>query len=85
MKAVYFYTPACGTCAIAKSYLNIIKEIPEMPYVAEKDINLVPEAAEKWKIESVPCLILLKNDDMIDKLYAFESVTKVYNFLRGDQ
>ncbi|SDN35986.1 thioredoxin family protein [Alkalicoccus daliensis] len=83
--AIYFYTPACGTCALAKSYLTVLKEVPEMPEVLEQDINYLPEAAEKWRIESVPCLIKLENGVITNKLYAFENVTKVYKFLRGDE
>lgn len=82
---VYFYTPSCGTCAIAKSYLDIVKEIPEVPLILEQDINYAVSYAAEWKIESVPCLVKVKNGNVIEKLYAFEHVAKLYNFIRGDK
>lgn len=82
---IYLYTPVCGTCAVAKSYLDIVREIPGTPPITEKDINLAPSLAVEWEIESVPCLVKLKNGIVIEKLYAFEHVAKTYNFIRGDE
>jgi thioredoxin 1 len=82
---VYFYTPMCGTCALAETYLDIAAEMDSVPPVLKVDINFSPQTAEKWKIESVPCLVLIDNNRLEKKMYAFENVLKIYNFARGER
>lgn len=82
---VYFYTPMCGTCALAETYLDIAAEMESVPPVLKVDINFSPQTAEKWKIESVPCLVLIDNNRLEKKMYAFENVLKIYNFARGER
>lgn len=80
--ALYFYTPMCGTCEVASKMLNILKiSFPSLK-VGKMDINYVQELAFEYKIESVPCLIVAKQGEMTEKVYAFESVTKLYELLK---
>lgn len=82
--ALYFYTPMCGTCEVASKMLNILKiSIPSLQ-IGKMDINYVQELAIDYKIESVPCLIIAKNGEITDKVYAFESVTKLYELLKNN-
>ncbi|PTL40275.1 thioredoxin family protein [Alkalicoccus saliphilus] len=82
---VYFHTPMCGTCALAETYLDIASEMDSVPPLLKVDINFSPQTAEKWKIESVPCLVLIDNNRLEQKMYAFENVLKIYNFARGER
>ncbi|KYC67556.1 thioredoxin [Bacillus coagulans] len=79
--ALYFYTPLCGTCQLAGRMLEIAEQaVPRFPY-AKANLNYVPQMAEKYKIESVPCLLLLENGRAIDKVYAFQSVPALFEKL----
>lgn len=80
--ALYLYTPMCGTCEVASKMLNILKISFPSLQVGKMDINYVQELAFEYKIESVPCLIVAKQGEMTEKVYAFESVTKLYELLK---
>lgn len=80
--ALYFYTPMCGTCEVASKMLNIVEISFPSLQIGKMDINYVQELAFKYKIESVPCLIVAKNGEITNKVYAFESVTKLYELLQ---
>ena len=82
--ALYFYTPMCGTCEVASKMLNILNiSLPSLQ-IGKMDINYVQELAFDYKIESVPCLIVAKKGEITNKVYAFESVTKLYELLKSN-
>ncbi|WP_071460655.1 thioredoxin family protein [Bacillus massilinigeriensis] len=75
---LYFYTPLCGTCRVAGNMLDItVTMFPEIPS-GKTDLNFTHELAKQFGIESVPCLILLKNGNLEEKIYAFQSVPYLY-------
>jgi thioredoxin 1 len=75
---IYFYTPLCGTCKLAKRMLDIVETaIPELN-IQSCNINTASEIAEKYSIESVPCLIVFKDGEIKEKIYAFQSVDYIY-------
>ncbi|MDQ0255243.1 thiol-disulfide isomerase/thioredoxin [Evansella vedderi] len=78
---LYFYTPMCGTCKMAKGFLEILENIEQTPPIYKLDINLFKEYGELWKIKSVPCLIYYEKKMPLNKLYAFESITNTYEFI----
>lgn len=79
---VYFYTPFCGTCAEAKKMLNItLDALPEKIPAFSCDLNLAPDLARKWKIASVPCLLLFHAGEIEDRAYAFHSTSFLFDFL----
>lgn len=80
---VYFYTPLCGTCAEASRMLNIALETlrPDLPALS-CNMNFAPKLAKEWEIESVPCLILFRDGGVEEKIYAFHSVSFLYDFLK---
>ena len=73
-KAIYMYTPLCGTCQLAGKMLDIANEVIPNLKLEKTNLNYAKELAEKYQVESVPCLILIKDDQVIDKIYAFHSV-----------
>ncbi|MCJ7840304.1 thioredoxin family protein [Lederbergia sp. NSJ-179] len=78
----YFYTPLCGTCQIAGKMLEIVeKMLPDLPF-KKADLNYLPEMAETFSIESVPCLIHLHDGKIQNKIYAFHSVPYLYETLK---
>lgn len=70
---VYFYTPMCGTCLLAAKMLRVVEELMEFD-MGKMNVNYHPDLAEKLKIESVPCLLLVGNGEIKDTIYAFYSV-----------
>lgn len=79
---LYFYTPMCGTCQVASKMLTVIKQLlPDVPS-GKADLNYLPEMAERFEIESVPCLIVLRKGEEQEKIYAFQSVPYLYEKLK---
>ncbi|UTR09676.1 thioredoxin family protein [Evansella sp. LMS18] len=72
----------CGTCQLAKQLLQVLEQTEGVPGIMEIDINYFKEEAAKWEITSVPCLLYIENSELREKLYAFESVTKLYRFAK---
>ncbi|MBA4536929.1 thioredoxin family protein [Bacillus aquiflavi] len=79
---LYLFTPLCGTCQVASKMLNVVNElIPNLP-LGKADLNFLPDIAENNHIESVPCLLMFENNQIVNKLYAFHSVPYLHNLLK---
>ena len=70
---VYFYTPLCGTCQVASRMLQIIQELVTIE-MGKMNLNFHPDLAKTHAIESVPCLLFIKDGQVTEILYAFHSV-----------
>lgn len=80
--AVFVNTPLCGTCKVARRMLDIAAEMmPSLPLV-EANLNLIPELATTFFIESVPCLLIKRMDGGVDKMYRFSSVVNIVDELK---
>ncbi len=79
---VYLYTPLCGTCQVAGKILEIIVTIFTDIYFRKIDINYIQEIAVYFEVESVPCLLILKDGVLKEKIYAFHSVSYLYEILK---
>ncbi|WP_153732085.1 thioredoxin family protein [Sporosarcina obsidiansis] len=74
LAAFYLYTPMCGTCAVASKMLLVIEALrPDLP-MGKADLNYVEQLAVEYEIESVPCLLIHRAGQPIEKIYAFQSV-----------
>lgn len=71
---LYLYTPLCGTCMVASKMLHVVQAIMQEPIFAKMDLNYAPQLAEKYEVESVPCLLIFKENKLEEKIYAFQSV-----------
>lgn len=78
---VFLYAPMCGTCDLARSFISMVEKIKEEEFVNEMDLNLCKNEAYEWQIQSVPCLVKFSNSQVEQKLYAFESVSTVFEFI----
>jgi thioredoxin 1 len=76
--AVFFYTPLCGTCKLGERMLGVIEELNPTVNIKKVNLNYSPELAEKWEIQSVPCLLLLRDGAEIKKIFALQSVDYLY-------
>ncbi|MBS4173963.1 thioredoxin family protein [Bacillus sp. FJAT-49736] len=79
---LYLYTPLCGTCQVASKILGVIEELLPALQMFKADLNYFPKLAEEFQIESVPCLLLLQNGRLKEKIYAFQSVPYIYEKLK---
>jgi thioredoxin-like negative regulator of GroEL len=79
---IFFHTPFCGTCQLAKKMLTVAEAMLPDVTIGMSNLNYMPSKAEVFSIESVPCLIEVKNGSMVKKLYAFHSIEHVLEELR---
>ncbi|EIJ80656.1 YusE [Bacillus methanolicus PB1] len=71
---IYFYTPLCGTCQVGGKMLEVVSELlPSIPF-GKADLNYMPDLAKEILIESVPCIMLVKDGEWMEKIYALRSV-----------
>lgn len=76
--AFYLYTPMCGTCAVASKMMEVIENLlPEIP-IGKANVNFLDQLAFDYQIESVPCLLISNNGEIVEKVYAFQSVPNLY-------
>ena len=82
---LFLYTPMCGTCHVSEKMLAIVEEMEQNLPLGKTDINYIPELAKEAEIESVPCLLFLKNGLIEQKLYAFQNVPFLYEKIKAFQ
>ena len=70
---VYFYTPLCGTCQVASKMLLVVENMVKVD-IGKMNLNYYPDVAKKFAVESVPCLMFVQNGNVVDTIYAFQSV-----------
>jgi len=80
--AYYLYAPMCGTCMVASKMLEVVEELLPEVEIGKANLNYVESLAIDHQIESVPCLLIAENGQIIEKIYAFQSVPHLYNRLR---
>ncbi|ALC82290.1 MULTISPECIES: thioredoxin family protein [Bacillus] len=79
---VYLYTPLCGTCKVGGKMLEVVEEmLPSIPFY-KINLNFSPRLAKQWKVESVPCYILLSGNDIVNMEYTFQSVSHLYDTIK---
>ncbi len=71
---IFGYTPMCGTCKMSERMLDIVNDMTQLPLV-KIDLNFHPEWSRENEIQSVPVLIIMKQDQEVQRIYAFKSVT----------
>ncbi|SDM74713.1 thioredoxin family protein [Bacillus sp. OK048] len=78
---IYFYTPLCGTCQVASRMLHVIENLVTIE-IGKINLNFYQELAKKFEIESVPCLVFIKEGEAVDMVYAFQSVPFLYEKIK---
>lgn len=78
---LFIYSPFCGTCHVARSFLEKIEQIHKQTIFFEMNASLYPEFMQKYQIESVPCLLIQENDEIKEKIYTFYSIPNIYQYL----
>ena len=79
---VEFWAPWCVYCRrIAPAYDKIAEEYGEKLVVGKINVDDVPEAAKKEKIEAIPALLLYKGGEVVDSIVAPDSKAKIEEFI----
>ena len=71
----------CGTCQVASKMLEVVEKLPHSFHFVKANLNYLPDFAGEYSIESVPCLILYRNEVEMKRIYAFQSVPFLYDLL----
>lgn len=72
------HTPTCGTCILAKKMLIVVKETMKQIPIVQINLNYNSKLAMEEEILSVPCLLIFKSSECVEKVYALESVPNLY-------
>ncbi|MFG6148138.1 thioredoxin family protein [Halobacillus sp. B23F22_1] len=75
---IYIYTPFCGTCHLARTFLETVEHTFGRSIFHEMNASLYPEFMQEYQIKSVPCLLITKHGYTLEKTYAFHSVSHMY-------
>jgi thioredoxin-like negative regulator of GroEL len=70
---VYFYTPLCGTCQVASKMLLVVENMVKVD-IGKMNLNYYADLAKEFAVESVPCLLLVRQGNVTETIYAFHSV-----------
>lgn len=80
--ALFLYAPICGTCKVTEKMLSIVLTMePDIP-IFKSDLNFIPELSNEWQIQSVPCIAIVHNGQVVERIYRMESVQNLLNKLR---
>jgi thioredoxin-like negative regulator of GroEL len=80
--AVFLYTPLCGTCKLAERMLDIIMTMqPTLP-LYKSNLNFLPSISQDWKIQSVPCLLIVEAGKAKRMIYRMQAVDELYRQLK---
>ncbi len=79
---VYFYTPMCGTCELANQFLTLVEPLFDNVTIYKCNLSYFTNLSIRYEIQSVPCAILFRNGTVLNKIYAFQSVTNIYEQLQ---
>ena len=79
---VEFWAPWCVYCRrIAPAYDKIAEQYADKLVVGKINVDDVPEAAAKEKIEAIPALLLYKGGEVIGSIVAPDSKAKIEAFI----
>lgn len=78
---LFIHTPFCGTCHIARSFLEVIEKTHQEKIFYELNASLYPNFMQKYQVESVPCLLIKRENEIKEKVYTFYSIANIYHYL----
>lgn len=81
--ALYVYTPMCGTCQVASRMMAVVEHLVPHRAIGKLDLNFEATLALTYEIESVPCLLIVDDGKVAEKVYAFQSVPYLYELLKN--
>ncbi|UOQ48176.1 thioredoxin family protein [Gracilibacillus caseinilyticus] len=80
---MFVHTPFCATCQLAEKMITIMEQTDSSVEYYRMNASFFPAFMESNRIHSVPALLFIQDGQVIDQLYAFESVTKLHGVIDG--
>lgn len=72
----------CGPCQAQKPALEELEAESDGNYkIASINIDDEPDLAEKYEITSIPCLVLIKNGEEVDRKIGLQSKSRLKKLL----
>lgn len=78
---LYIYTPFCGTCHVARQFLEHIEDTLKQDIFYEMNAMYEEDFMQQYKVESVPCLFIVRSGEVKEKVYTFYSIQNIYSYL----
>ncbi len=78
---VFIHSRFCGTCHVARGFLQKMENTHKQAIFYELNASMARGFLQTHKIESVPCLLIIKNKEIQEKIYTFYSVANMYHYL----
>lgn len=78
----FIHSPFCGTCHVARKMLDTIEELWGKEVFYDVNAPLFPDMMQTYKVESVPCLLVLSENEVCEKIYAFHSVPHMLEIVK---
>ena len=78
---IFIYSRFCGTCHVARGFLQKIENTHREEIFYEMNASLHPTLLQSYQIESVPCLLIIKDGEVKEKIYTFYSIGNIYQYL----
>lgn len=78
---LYIYTPFCGTCHVARQFLEMIEDTLQEQVFYEMNAMYEADFMQRYKVKNVPCLFIYRDGKVKEKIYTFYSIQNIYSYL----
>lgn len=78
---LYIHTPFCGTCHVARQFLDHIENTLQEEIFYEMNAMYEEAFMQEHKVESVPCLFIYRDGEVKEKVYTFYSIQNIFSYL----
>lgn len=82
-QVIYFYTPMCGTCKVARKMLEVVDATMNDVIIYTCDANFAGPLLQSWRVQSIPALAYIERGELVDLQFAFHDVETLYHRLRN--
>ncbi|HRY59772.1 MAG TPA: thioredoxin [Patescibacteria group bacterium] len=81
---VDFWAPWCGPCKMLTPVIEeVMKEIGEKAYIAKLNVDENPIIAGRYKVMSIPTLLIFKNGKIVDQMIGLQSKDTIISRLES--
>lgn len=82
---VDFSATWCGPCRMLAPVVESVSEkLAGQVDFYNVDVDDAPELAAAYKVQSVPCLVMMKNGQFVDQSIGFKPEAMILNWVKGN-